>query len=162
MAIWSGDFGRVATAVVAGAGLEGPAVAAFLLLILGRKERRARLVLAILGAGFLVVTLLLVRGTFGVTFTSLLAASFVLIAVGAPRVSQTVLVLLAVQLALSVYSRSDYLFTRTALTSSGTMPSDVAVMAEALVLPYWFWGALCGGLSLVFLFLGVRIFFRRS
>jgi hypothetical protein len=161
VAIWSSSFGRLATAAVAGAGLIGPAVAAFILLVLGRHERRARVVLGALGVGLIVLTLLFVRGTFGVAFTALLAASFILVAVRVPRLSQTIIVLLAVQLALSVYSRSDYLFTRTALTSSGPMLSDVGVMAAALFLPYWFWGALCGGLSLVFLWLGVRMFFRR-
>jgi hypothetical protein len=42
------------------------------------------------------------------------------------------------------------------------MLSDVGVMADALWLPYWFWGALCGALSLVFLWLGARMFFRRE
>jgi hypothetical protein len=55
---------------------------------------------------------------------------------------------------------SDYPFTRTALTVAGPMPSDVAVMAAALFLPYWFWGAACGVLSVIFLLLGVKFFFR--
>src|SRR6266850_6768557 len=36
VALWTGSFGRLATATVAGAGLVGPAVAAFVLLALGR------------------------------------------------------------------------------------------------------------------------------
>jgi peptidase M50B-like protein len=161
VALWRGSFGRVATAAVAGAGLVGPAVAAFLLLALARNTRYVRLSLGVLGAGLFVVTLLLVRNAFGVAFTALLASSFLLVALGASRLSQTVVVLLAVQLALSVFSRSDYLFTPTALTASGPMPSDVAVMAGMLFLPYWFWGAVCGGISLVLLLLGATIFFRR-
>ena len=70
------------------------------------------------------------------------------------------MVFLAVQLALSVYSRGDYLFTRAAVSSAGIGPSDVAVMAAALFLPYWFWGALCGALSLLLLYAGARAFFR--
>jgi hypothetical protein len=147
--------GRFATAAVAGAGLVGPALAAFLLLAVGRNEKRARGALAVAGVGLLVVTALLVRNVFGFAFTALLAAALLLVALRVPRLAQTVVVLLAVQLALSVFSRSDYLFTRTALTASGEMPSDVAVMAGALFLPFWFWGALCGLLSLGLLFLGV-------
>lgn len=160
-AVWTGALGRFATAAVAGAGLVGPAIAAFLLLALGRDERRARIVLGAVGAGLLAVTLLLVRNTFGFAFTGLLAAAFLVVAARAPRLSQTVVLLLAVQLTLSVFSRGDYLFTRVALTARGPMPSDVAVMSDALLLPYWFWGAVCGGLSVVFLFAGARIFFRR-
>ena len=161
VAMHRGSFGPFATAAVAGAGLVGPALAAFLLLAVGRDEKRARGALAVAGVGLLVVTALLVRNVFGFAFTALLAAVLLLVAVRIPRLAQTVVVLLAVQLALSVFSRSDYLFTRTALTASGEMPSDVAVMAGALFLPFWFWGALCGLLSLGLLFLGVAIFFRR-
>jgi len=39
--------------------------------------------------------------------------------------------------------------------------SDVAVMSRALVLPYWFWGALCGALSVILLTAGFKLFFRR-
>jgi peptidase M50B-like protein len=69
-------------------------------------------------------------------------------------------VLIAVQLALAVFSRSDYLFTQTAMTSAGPAPSDVTVMASALFLPYWFWGVLCGALSLALLAGGARRFLR--
>jgi hypothetical protein len=162
VALWSGDVGRFGTAAVAGAGLVGPAAAAFLLLVLGRDERRARLVLGLVGAVLALVTILFVRNAFGVGFTATLAALLLLAAVRAPRLSHTVLLLLAVQLALSVFSRSDYLFSRVALTTAGRMRSDVAVMADALFLPYWFWGAVCGAVSIGLLFLGVRIFFRRA
>jgi len=160
VAHWSGAFGRVATATVAGAGLVGPALAAFVLLVLGRRESRARVVLAALGAGLLGVALLLSGNAFALGFIALVGAACLFVAIKTPRAAQTVLVLLAVQLALSVYSRSDYLFTRYALTSKGPMPSDVSVMAAALVLPYWFWGGLCGALSLALLWLGARKFFN--
>jgi len=157
----SGAFGRVATAAVAGAGLIGPALAAFILLALGRKERRAGLALGFLGGALLLIALLLVRNAFGFWFVGLLGALLIVVATRAASISQTVVVLLAVQLGLSVFSRSDYLFTQTALTASGPMPSDVAVMSDALFLPYWFWGVACGALSVTLLVWGVRIFFRR-
>ncbi len=161
VALWSGAFGRVATAAVAGAGLIGPAVAAFLLLALGRNRARASMLLGALGAGLCAVALLLVRNPFGLAFTLLLGSALLLVALRFPRASQTVGIVLAVQLALSVFSRGDYLFTRTALTDAGPMPSDVTVMANALFLPYWFWGAACGALSVGLLLAGVRMFVRR-
>jgi hypothetical protein len=161
VALWTGAFERFATAAVAGAGLVGPAVAAFLLLVLGRTAGRARVVVGGLGGGLIIVALFLVRNAFGLVFTLLLGSLLLLVALRASRFSQTVALLLAVQLALSVFSRSDYLFTSMALTSSGPMPSDVAVMAGALFLPYWVWGAVCGALSLGLLVLGAAIFFRR-
>jgi hypothetical protein len=33
-------------------------------------------------------------------------------------------------------------------------------MAAALFLPYWFWGVVCGVLSLLLLYAGARMFFR--
>lgn len=161
VAIWRGAFSRAAVATVAAAGLVGPAVASFVLLAGGRTERGARVLLTALGLLLVIVTLLLVRNPFGFFFTLLLSGVFLLVVLRAPRLSQTVVVLLAVQLAMAVFSRSDYLFTRVALTASGRGPSDVAVMSDALFLPYWFWGALCGVLSIALLFLGVKIFFRK-
>jgi hypothetical protein len=160
VALWSGAFGRIATGTVAGAGLLGPAIAAFVLLAVGRNQRRARALLGIIGAGLCVIALVLVRNPFGLVFTLLLGSVLLLVVLRVPRASQSVVILLAVQLALSVFSRSDYLFTRTALTVAGPMPSDVAVMAAALFLPYWFWGVACGVLSVIFLLLGVKFFFR--
>ena len=159
-ALWSGAFGRVATATVAAAGLLGPSIAAFLLLVVGREQRRARAMLVVLGGSLIVIAVLLARNPFGLAFTLLLGAALLFIAVRVPRASQTVVILLAVQLALSVFARSDYLFTPMAITSTGLSPSDVAVMSDALFLPYWFWGALCGAFSVLFLFLGTRLFFR--
>lgn len=161
VALWSGAFTRAAVATVAAAGLIGPAVASFVLLAGGRTERGARILLTVSGLLLLIVTLLLVRNPFGFFFTLILSGVFLLVVMRAPGLAQTVVVLLAVQLALAVFSRSDYLFTRVALTASGRGPSDVAVMADALFLPYWFWGGLCGVLSIALLFAGVRIFFRR-
>jgi Peptidase M50B-like len=161
VALWRGGFGRVATATVAGAGLVGPAVAAFLLLVLGRTPKRARVAVGLLGAGLVVVALVLVRNAFGLGFTLIFGSLLLFVAIRAARLSQPLALLLAVQLALSVFSRSDYLFAPMALTASGPMASDVAVMSSALFLPYWAWGALCGGLSIGLLVLGVAIFFKR-
>ena len=65
-----------------------------------------------------------------------------------------------VQLSLSVFSRADYLFTREAVTATGTVPSDVSQIAEALILPYWFWGACCGALSVAVLLVALVIYLR--
>jgi hypothetical protein len=161
VALWSGGLGRLATASVAAAGLLGPAVAAFLLLAVGRRERGARTLLIVLGVALCIVALVLVRSAFGFSFTLLLGAALLFIGVRFPRAAQPAIILLAVQLALSVFSRGDYLFTPMVLTAYGPMPSDVGVMAAALVLPFWFWGAVCGALSVALLAAGVRVFFRR-
>jgi hypothetical protein len=157
----TGTLTHLATATVAAAGLVGPAASAFALLAFGRTPRSARIALALLAVMLVVVTVVFVRNPFGLAFTAAFAAALTAVAVWAPGASQGVVVFLAVQLALSVFSRSDYLFTRTALTASGQAASDVAVMSRALPLPYWFWGGLCGAVSIVLLVAGLKVFFRR-
>ncbi len=76
--------------------------------------------------------------------------------------AQVLAAFVGVQLALSVYSRGDYLFTDVARTGAGTLPSDVAHMADALFLPYWFWGAVCGAFSLAVLAAGLALYFRNG
>ena len=154
---YSGDFGRLASAFVAGGGLLGPAAAAAFGFAAGRSPRAARGGLLVLGAGLLVAEIMVIRTLFGLLFVGLLAVT--LIALGGwarPLIVQLVLVFIAVQLALSVFARGDYLFTRTAQTAAGPMPSDTAQMAAALWLPFWFWGALCGIASVAVLLLGLR------
>jgi hypothetical protein len=74
--------------------------------------------------------------------------------------AQFTLVFLAVQLALSVFTRADYLFTEVAHSSAGVMPSDVAVMAQHLGGPFWVWGLACGLVSLAVLLAGLAFYTR--
>ena len=162
VATWSGDVGRLGRGFVSAGGLIGPAVIAAFLFVIGRKPKRAKSALVVLGIGLLVALVFVVRNLFGVGFVACLALFCLVVGSKAsPTISQWVVVFGAVQLALSVFSRGDYLFTATAETSSGTMPSDVAHMAEALLLPYWFWGGACGLFSILVLIFGVVGFLRR-
>lgn len=149
VASWSGRVGRLGHAFVAAGGLVGPAVAAAVGFFLGRDPRHARVGLWIVAVALAILDLWVVRNLFGFAFVALLAGGLALLAARASVVwVQGATVFLAVQLALSVFSRGDYLFVAVAHTGMGPMPSDVAQMAQALWLPYWFWGALCGLLSL--------------
>jgi hypothetical protein len=159
VATWSGSTGRIGRAAIAAGGLVGPAFAAFALLLLGRRARLARIGLGTLGAALLLVAALRVRNAFGLGFVVLLGALLVLLALKATDgAAQIATVFLAVQLALSVYSRGDYLFTAVAETAAGRGPSDVAVMSEALWLPYWLWGAVCAAISVLVLVGGMASF----
>lgn len=157
MAHVGGYSSRFARAFVSAGGLCGPACAAALGFFAARRPRLARLALIGLGA-FLAISLLwVVRNLFGWICVGALAAALLAIGLRArAETAQGVLVFLAVQLALSVFSRGDYLFTDVARTAQGTFPSDVANMASALFLPYWLWGALCGAFSVAVLAIGLR------
>lgn len=155
----SGDFHALGRAFVSAAGLVGPALVAGIFFLVIKSERRSRIMLATTGIILILSILLVVRNLFGVCFVAIVAGVCFYFGLGSGKqYSQTVAAFFAAQLALSVFSRSDYLFTDTALTSAGAMPSDVAQIAEALFLPYWFWGACCGLFSVAVLIYG----FRRS
>ncbi|MEM1206129.1 MAG: M50 family metallopeptidase [Acidobacteriota bacterium] len=161
VAVWSGEPSRLRMATVAFGGLVGPAVAAALGFIAGRTPRGARAALWLLVVTLALSLLFVVRNSFGILFVALLGLALLLVAKrGSAEVIQLVLVFLALQLALSVFSRADYLFTPVARTSEGVMPSDVAQIADALFLPYWFWGGLCAGFSILVLILGLRSYWR--
>ena len=146
-------FGRLRQGLALAGGLVGPAVAAALCFALGKTGRGARACLIGLGLFLLLAEILVVRNAFGFVFVGLVAA--VCLAAGlrlAPERARWVLVFLGVQLALSVFSRADYLFAK----SAGLLPSDVMQMQQVLFLPYWFWGFACGAFAVAVLVYGVR------
>lgn len=150
-----------ARAFVSLGGLIGPAMLASILFVVTSKPRAAKWALMALGAACLLSVALVVRNTFGVAFVSAFGAVFLAIGYFAPlRVSHFTMVFVAVQLALSVFSRGDYLFTRDAQTATGVHPSDVSQIQNALFLPYWFWGALIAVLSVVILAVGIRFYLK--
>ena len=161
VAHWSAEPSRLRLAAVAAGGLVGPALVAAAGFYLGRRPHRARKTLGAVAVVLVIALVLLVRGLFGWLFVATVAGTCALVARRAqPKTARLVLIFLSVQLALSVFSRADYLFTPVAATASGNMPSDTALIAQALWLPYWVWGALCGAFSLVVLAYGVRAYWR--
>ncbi|MGZ3455688.1 MAG: M50 family metallopeptidase [Polyangiales bacterium] len=158
-----GYDGRFARAFVSAGGLCGPAVAAAIGFAMARGPRRSKWMLGVLGALLLFADLWIVRSVFGWIFVTAFAALLLFLALRASaHVSQLALMFLSVQLSLSVFSRGDYLFTSVAHTGAGTFPSDVANMSDALFLPFWFWGAVCGAFSILVLGFGAWLFLRPS
>ncbi|MCB9679915.1 MAG: M50 family metallopeptidase [Alphaproteobacteria bacterium] len=155
---WTSASGAWREGLVAAGGLVGPAVVAALCFLAGRSDKGARFGLSLASAFLLVAAVAWVRNPFGIAFVTGLS---LVLAMGAYRLppagSRFFVVFLGVQLSLSVFARSDYLFTPTARTAEGVMASDVAKMAEVLWLPYWFWGAACGAFSLVVLVFGLWV-----
>lgn len=151
-----------AHAFVAFGGLVAPAIMAAICLFLACKPKRARIGLYLFTGICAISILLVVRNLFGIFFVALCGAvTFCLAKV--PKndaVPQYSILFLAITLLTSVFSRGDYLFTATAETANGVMPSDVGQIAEYLILPYWFWGALIALISVGILILGIRAFFR--
>jgi hypothetical protein len=161
MTYWGGPIGNAGRAFVAAGGLVGPAVVAAICLVCARRPRLARWCLGTIGALLALALVLVVRNAFGLVYVGGFAAICLFLALRtSAQTVQLGLVFLAVQLALSVYARGDYLFTQYADTAAGRAPSDVQQMADALLLPYWFWGALCAAFSAAVLIVGGWILLR--
>jgi hypothetical protein len=157
-----GQGSAIGSALTAAGGLVGPSVFAALSFVAAKKAAISRIFLSLVGVGMIVAEFLYVRNMFAWVFVGVLAAIFLWLAQQSRAwLAQAFLVFLGIELSLSVFSRSDYLFTETAVTSQGIMPSDVAVIAQALILPYWFWGAACGVFSIIVLLLGLWSYLRK-
>ncbi len=153
--------GHVKNAIVSAGGLVGPAFCAAIFFAIARHERLARVSLSVLGVALLVLIPTLLVGLFGKVFAAILALLFLAVSVRGPAwLSKGVLAFVSVQLALSVWSRGDYLFTRVAHMATGDMPSDVQNMETHLGLDYRLWGAVCAAFSLVALLVGAGLFLR--
>jgi hypothetical protein len=155
------DAPRQYWALVSAGGLVGPAIVAAIGFVLARRARVAQVAL-LLTAGLLLVLTVLLAGTWlAWMFMPAVAVGLIFVAARKdPEPAQIALVFLSTQMALSVFSRGDYLFTKEATTGAGTFPSDVANMATALGGPFWMWGAIVGLFSVLMLAGGLWLFTR--
>ena len=157
VAFWHGNAGRIARALIAAGGLVGPSIVGSLVLVLSRKPSRSRFLLG-LGAAILVLSALLVaRNGFSLAFT-LTAAAVLAAAAGLlpPLGAAFVVQFLGVTLCLSVFQDLGYMFSPGAVVEGVSHPSDSSQMAEALLLPYWFWGGVVAAFSFLVLAAGLR------
>ena len=137
---------------VSAAGLVGPAALGALVMIAGSRVRTAPYVLGALAIAMIGSALIWIRNPFGFFAISIggivlgMATRFV-----GPIVRIAVGQLLAVQLALASWSSRDYLFISGFERDGRVLDSDTQNIADELFLPYWFWGGLIGGLSILIL-----------
>lgn len=147
--------------LVAAGGLVGPALAAAFAFVAARRAGWARAFLLAMSVVALALLVLVVRNPFGIAFVGVVATLLGWLGLRtSSAVAQVATVFMAVQLSLSVFSRGDYLFVKEATTGAGVHPSDVSLMANALGGPYWLWGLVCGGFSVLVLVAGVWAFWR--
>jgi hypothetical protein len=137
----SGGLWAVAQAVVSAAGLLGPSIAGSLMIIASRSRRATRLALLGLGIALIASTLIWVRSLTGWIVLPLFALAAFAIAVRGSRKWQRIAVeFLGVQGAVSVYQHIGYLFSPGGVVGGQLVRSDTGQIADALILPYCFWG----------------------
>lgn len=153
VAVHAGHSGRIGKSMIAAAGLLGPAFAGSLFIVFGRKEKRARRILQILGAAMALSVLLYVRHTwygYGmVTFWAVLL--FGMSAYASDKICFFFVQFLGVQFCINNFKDFNYMFTKGFMRGGQYMDSDTGAIANNLFLPYWFWGALIALTSLVML-----------
>ena len=137
----SGTPSRLGIAAIAAAGLLGPTVAGCLLILSSRTLRGTRTALMVLGAALLLSTLIWVRSVVGWLVLPVVAAACLLLVVRGRSATQRFAVqFLGVQGCISIYRDFGYLFSAGGVLGGVPQLSDTAQIAQALILPYWFWG----------------------
>lgn len=157
----TGSHTTVQRALAIGGGLVGPAVAAAIGFAVARRASWSRWGLGAIGLLLVWAMVFKVRTGFGLVVAGAVAGGALLVAWRASAdLAQLVLGFLSVQLALSVFSRGDYLFTDTAQTGAGVGMSDSAQLAQVLAGPYWLWGGICAAVSVIALAAGAWLMLR--
>ncbi|WP_370188437.1 M50 family metallopeptidase [Qipengyuania sp.] len=137
----SGGLWGVAQAIVAAAGLLGPSMAGCAMIIASRSRRATRIALFALGTALLVTTLIWVRSVAGwIVLPAFAAAALYIAARGSAKLQRIAVEFLGVQGAVAVYQDLGYLFSPGAVVGGHVALSDTGRIADALFLPYWFWG----------------------
>ncbi len=138
---YSGTLGDVGQAIVAAIGLLGPTIAGCLMIIAARSRRATRWGLLVLGLALAISTVIWVRSIAGWIVLPLFAVAAVCIALrGNERWQRISVEFTGVQGAVSVYQDLGYLFSPGGVVGGQFLLSDTGRIAEALFLPYWFWG----------------------
>ena len=156
------DSFRLADALIAASGPLGPAVAGALLIVASRSAPATRTALTALGAALLLSTLIWVRSLIGWIVLPPLGLAILLLANSQSLPWQRFgIQLLGVQACISAWSQFDYLFSSDGRVGGSLNRSDTAAIADALLLPYWFWGTAISAIIIVLLWWSFKVAFRR-
>lgn len=150
-------------AAVAAGGLLGPPFLAAFAFGAAQYPRAARVWVLGMGAFLLGCLFGFVRGGMAWPFIMLMAVSLLAVGIRArAQVVQVTTLVLALELSVLTYSRSDYLFVGSAVVNGVKRVSDVGLIAERLGFPYWFWGALIGLFSALLIGWEARSYLRAT
>ena len=155
------DGYRLTDALVAASGPVGPAIAGALLIVSSRSPTATRNSLAVLGGAVILSTLIWVRSPTGWLVLPALGMAILLLALrGSLSWQRFGIQLLGVQACISVWRQFDYLFSPGGSVGGRLQRSDTGAIADVLLLPYWFWGALISAAILALLWWSFRLALR--
>lgn len=151
----------IVSAVVAAAGPLGPAAAGSLLLLASRTHESTATALRALGWALLASTAIWVRSPTG--WIVLPAMGLCILAAcryGSTSVRLFTVRMLGIQACIGVCRQLGYLFTAGGMIDGRMHRSDTGAMEDALLLPYWAWGAAIALTIAAMLWTSVRRSFR--
>ena len=149
-------------ALIAASGPLGPAIAGAALIVASRSSTATRSALAVLGVALVVSTLIWVRSPIGWLILPAMGIAIALLALRGPEPWRRFAIqLIGVQAAISAWQQFDYLFSPGGSAGGALHRSDTGAIADALLLPYWFWGAIISAAILALLWWSFSLAFRR-
>ena len=123
---------------------------------MSRTARGAKIVLIAMSILMAAVALVWVRNAFGLAFVLSWAVVFAAVSrLRSEALAAFVVHTVGLTLCLAIFSDIDYMFSDHAIVGGQMNASDSAKMANALFLPYWFWGAAVALFSVAVMALGI-------
>lgn len=154
--LFLGPFGK---AFVAGAGPIGPTIAGFLMIYASVKPKLTSFAVYFLAITLFLSALIWIRPVFGVGFFVVIIFALVLFFIAYKGNSITKVLslqFLAIQAYASIYQSISYFYTSEGTVGGSYFKSDTQVMADNLLLPYWFWATLIVLFSIYMIYLGFK------
>lgn len=140
-------------AIIAAAGLLGPAIAGSAIIVFGRKEKDARYLLGFLATAMALSLAIYVRNMFGLFAVGGWVLALGIVAYAATdKICYFLLQFIGIQFCINNFKDFRYMFTQGFRRADGVqMVSDSENIARNLFLPYWFWGGLIAATSIALL-----------
>ena len=149
-------------ALIAASGPLGPAIAGSLLIIASRTDKATRVALMVVGLALILTTVIWVRTMTGWLVLPALGIAILALAWrGTADQRQFGIQLLGVQACISVWEQFSYLFSAGGSIGGELHRSDTSAIADALIFPYWFWGAAISAVIVLLLWWSFAVAFRR-
>lgn len=154
-------FGRFGQALVAAGGPMGPPIAGAVFIFSSRNPSTAKYGLFMFGLMLIASALVWIQFSLGMLIILLVGAIVFLISLQKPGHTQIFTIqFLGVQACISTFRDFNYLFTSGGMIAGQQFASDTSVIAQNLLLPFWFWGILIAGFSIYILTKSLRRAYR--
>jgi hypothetical protein len=155
-------LGRFGQALVAAGGPMGPPIAGAVFIFSSRNLTSAKYGLVIFGLTLIASAVAWIQFSFGMMIILLVGAIVFLLSLQKPGHTQIFTIqFLGVQACISTFRDFNYLFTSGGLIAGQRFASDTSVIAQNLLLPFWFWGILIAGFSIYILTKSLRRIYRQ-